>query len=765
MATSQTEETTDNKPDSAESVTVQESGGEKSEPQEATAAEAPVKEAAAEQGAEETQEQKAADDKTDSKGSGSAQETELESQVVELSAEAFKAFCNDISAMFGMGMKCNPQKSTTETIESLKERFKNLVAVNCVKVDGALEGTFQIIFSREGLFTLAGAITMPAQMTSLLEKCVGPEKIKKNIKSGSLKDAEEVSDTIAEAGNLLVGSWDRIFREGLEGHGHLVQTNTFIGEPWDNPKEKIDLAGDEGLTFVPCEITISSYPPFICGAIYQETLFDKAKAEEKIKAEAEAKVRAEAEAKAKAEAEEKAKAEAEEKGKAEVEAKAKAEADEKAKAAEKVKAESELRAKAEAQARAKIEAEEKAKAETEAETKAETEEKAEAETKTKTETAEEPKAEAKEKAEVAEEKPDKSGQTEAKVEAEEKAEAEDKAEEKAEAEIEAKPESEAEAEVVEEKPDKSGEAEAKVEAEEKAEAEIEAKPEGEAKAEVVEEKPDKSGEAEAKVETEEKAEAEDKAEEKAEAEIEAKPEGEAKAEVAEEKSDKSGQAGAKVEAEEKAEAEEKTSVPDQSQESAKGGVSETIQKMTQSPAVLPGESGQPTMGNPQDGNPVHISVSSGVCAKDIMQKETVWANSEESVQQALTKMQQQDSGYIMIGQDGTLEGIVSKSDITGATSIYLRPIFAKWHSSLDDATLQIKLKWIMSRPVRTVRPETPLATIVENMCRFGGRGLPVMDEQGKVQGLVTVFDIFRTLLNTSENVSVVGKTAETPALA
>jgi CBS domain-containing protein len=51
------------------------------------------------------------------------------------------------------------------------------------------------------------------------------------------------------------------------------------------------------------------------------------------------------------------------------------------------------------------------------------------------------------------------------------------------------------------------------------------------------------------------------------------------------------------------------------------------------------------------------------------------------------------------------------------------------------------------------------------MCRFGGRGLPVMDEQGKVQGLVTVFDIFRTLLNTSEDASAVGKTAEAPALA
>jgi len=147
-----------------------------------------------------------------------------------------------------------------------------------------------------------------------------------------------------------------------------------------------------------------------------------------------------------------------------------------------------------------------------------------------------------------------------------------------------------------------------------------------------------------------------------------------------------------------------------------------------------------------------------------MQKDVVWAGPDESVQQALTKMQQHDCSYIIVGQDEAMEGVVSKSDITGATSIYLRPIFAKWHGPGDDATLQIKLKWIMSRPVRTVRPQAPLATIIENMCRFGGRGLPVVDEQEKVQGLVTVFDIFRTLLNTSEDISTVGKTAKAPAL-
>ena len=154
-----------------------------------------------------------------------------------------------------------------------------------------------------------------------------------------------------------------------------------------------------------------------------------------------------------------------------------------------------------------------------------------------------------------------------------------------------------------------------------------------------------------------------------------------------------------------------------------------------------------------------------IYAKDIMQKEIVWASPDESVQQALSRMQQHDVGYMMIGQGGELEGIISKSDIAGAISPYLRPIFAKWRRPSDDASLRIKVKWIMSRPVHTARPDTSLMKMMENMCRLGVRALPVVDEQSRVLGLVTVFDLFRTLLNIYVDNSTVGKTLQAPPLA
>ena len=169
--------------------------------------------------------------------------------------------------------------------------------------------------------------------------------------------------------------------------------------------------------------------------------------------------------------------------------------------------------------------------------------------------------------------------------------------------------------------------------------------------------------------------------------------------------------------------------------------------MTRSSAELPAESTPSTT----EEKPALSSKETplDLCAKDIMQKDVLWGNPDDSVQKALAKIQQHDAGYMLIGKEQVPEGIVSKSDLSGALSPYLRTIFAKWRRPLDDATLQIKIKWIMSKPTHNIGPETSLVKIMENMCQSEIRCLPVVDEQGKVRGLVTVFDIFKVLLKHS----------------
>ena len=514
-------------------------------------------------------------------------QTEVESQIIELSKESFDTFCDDISSMFGVNMKCNQQQVAAETVEGLKKRFKKLVAVNSVKAEGALDGTFQLVFDREGLFTLAGVIAMhPEQM------------ILENRKLGLLGKARDMSEVLIEAGETLVGSWNRVFRKGLDGHGRFVQTNTFIGNPWSKSKEKIGLASDEGLVFVPYEVRIDPYPAFKCAVIFPKTIF----------------------------------AGTSESGTEQADP-----------------------------------AEEKTQDQKPAVKKTDFEE---SDTAQKSDN-EKPKGQepAAEKATVKE--------TATKEDAEEAAAAEKEA--------------------------------ATAKKAKSAKKKLTAKKVSDANKSPAEEEPEA---------------------------------------VAEEKSnDVDTDASDNV-------VEEKVMTIAETDKTKKQPVSETIRKMARSPAVLPGEpASSATVENValnSTGAPLAI------CAKDVMQKDAVWGNPDDSIQQSLKKMQQHKAGYMMVGQNGMLEGIVSRSDLIGAISPYLRPEFAKWCRPLDEATLQIKIKWIMSRPVRTIRPETSLAAIMESMCQFGRRALPVVDQQGKVQGLVTVFDIFKALLNSNPNISTVG---------
>jgi len=154
----------------------------------------------------------------------------------------------------------------------------------------------------------------------------------------------------------------------------------------------------------------------------------------------------------------------------------------------------------------------------------------------------------------------------------------------------------------------------------------------------------------------------------------------------------------------------------------------------------------------------------GRSAAEIMDKEVVWAGPEDTVQDVIAKMQQHNVGYVLVGTNGVLEGLLSGSDVMAAVSLYLRPMFAKWRRPQDDATLGVKVKWIMSRPVRTIRPDATLASMIETMRRCGGRCLPVVDAKGVVQGVVTVFDILLRILESDKSISWKGRPPQAPPL-
>ena len=179
-------------------------------------------------------------------------------------------------------------------------------------------------------------------------------------------------------------------------------------------------------------------------------------------------------------------------------------------------------------------------------------------------------------------------------------------------------------------------------------------------------------------------------------------------------------------------------------DTSRGPVSETIERMTQSPAALPGQSVTAAAADKtQEKGQQKLQ---HIRAKDIMQKDILWGNAEDSVEDALSRMEDAKTYHIMVGRASILQAIVLKADLEAVLSPYLRPEFAKWRRPLDDATLRIKIKWVMHKSPSTVRPDAPLHVIIERMREAGVHVLPVTDDVNTVLGVVTVRDVLGAFL-------------------
>lgn len=470
-----------------------------------------------------------------------AETAQIAASLESLTLHAFEAFCEDIASMFGNVAECTAECTGQGKVDDLKKEFKKLASVNQVRTQGILDGTFQLLLDQAGLFVLAGVFVM------LPEK-----RILETIRNGTLKDADYINDAIKEVGNLLVGSWDRIFRDELQGHKHLKQTGTFVGSLWDDSQQSIGLTTDQPCRHVICRMKVDNFPEFRCAAVFSDQLFESNSEsaptqEEMVSAQAS-----------------------------------------------------------------------------------------------------QPKA----------------------------------PEEPAPAPAAANQESVSEEKTVP-----------------------------------------------AAVE----------------------PVTEVVAQHSETSEPEPAPAPAEVESINEDKAEPASAPEPTTTEQKPGPVAEAIRQLTQQ-----ADAANPVLSPAHEAAPLP-----GLTAGQILSQTALWVDPEETIEEVLRQMQQQNVSYVLVGRDGQIEGLVSRSDIAAAISPYTRSVFAHWRRPLDDATLQIRIKWFMSRPVHTIRPDASMIDVMESMMRHAVRGLPVVETNGRTLGVLTVYDVFAALLG-SAGVSVTGCPQQAP---
>ena len=92
-------------------------------------------------------------------------------------------------------------------------------------------------------------------------------------KIGTLKDAEELRDAVQEIGNLFVGSWDRVFRENFEGHGHFAKKATFVGDIQSITQQEPGFAVDGQYSIADCEIDVGDFTGCRCIVVFPQSIW------------------------------------------------------------------------------------------------------------------------------------------------------------------------------------------------------------------------------------------------------------------------------------------------------------------------------------------------------------------------------------------------------------------------------------------------------------------------------------------------------------
>jgi CBS domain-containing protein len=142
--------------------------------------------------------------------------------------------------------------------------------------------------------------------------------------------------------------------------------------------------------------------------------------------------------------------------------------------------------------------------------------------------------------------------------------------------------------------------------------------------------------------------------------------------------------------------------------------------------------------------------------KDVMTTKVVTVGPNDSLKQVATTLSERGiSGVPVVDEAGSLLGVVSEADI-----LFKERVPAERRGVLGwllepDAPQKLEARTAgqaMTSPARTIGPERPVAEAAGRMLEEGVNRLPVVDDAGKLLGIVTRADLVRAFVRSDADI-------------
>lgn len=125
--------------------------------------------------------------------------------------------------------------------------------------------------------------------------------------------------------------------------------------------------------------------------------------------------------------------------------------------------------------------------------------------------------------------------------------------------------------------------------------------------------------------------------------------------------------------------------------------------------------------------------------RDIMTKQVITVESDQSLHQAAQLMRDNDIGALPVVKDGKLVGIITDRDIV------VRAI-------AENLSLQTKVEQVMTKEVFSVREDEFVFNAIRKMGEKQIRRLPVLDDDENLVGIISLADV---ALETEDDLEVI----------